>query len=388
MHGAASHSNQGCLMASKRRFGRVRRLPSGRWQARYLGPDGLDRPADRTFATKTDAERWLILTEAEIVRGDWLSPEAGRTLFEHYAQAWVLERPALRPKTLQLYNGLVRLHLVPTFGTLALQDITDPRVRRWRKGLLDAGVGEVTVAKAYRLLKAIMSTAVDDGMIHRNPCRIKGAGQEHSPERPVITVRQVFALAGSVPQRFRLLVLLAAFASMRWGELAALRRRHIDLVAGTVTVELSVVELVDGSLFTGPPKSEAGRRIMTLPPFLLPDIRTHLEQYTGPDDESLVFTGPMGAPVRRSNFSRIWRSAIAATGLSGIHIHDLRHAGNHFAASTGASLAELMGRMGHSTTRAALIYQHRTMERDRLIAAAISAAVEAELSESERASGT
>jgi integrase len=127
---------------------------------------------------------------------------------------------------------------------------------------------------------------------------------------------------------------------------------------------------------------------MTLPPFLLPDIRTHLEQYTGPDDDSLVFTGPKGAPVRRSNFSRIWRNAITAAALPGVHIHDLRHAGNHFAASTGASLAELMGRMGHSTTRAAVIYQHRTMERDRLIAAAISAAVEAELSESERASGT
>ena len=97
---------------------------------------------------------------------------------------------------------------------------------------------------------------------------------------------------------------------------------------------------------------------------------------------------PKGAPLRRSNFSGIWRNAVAAAGLSGIHIHDLRHAGNHFAASTGASLAELMGRMGHSTTRAAVIYQHRTIERDRLIAVAISTAVEAEVSESERASGT
>jgi len=79
--------------------------------------------------------------------------------------------------TLQLYGGLVRLHLVPTFGSLALQDITDARVRRWRKSLLDTWVGEVTVAKAYRLLKAIMSTAVEDGMIRRNPCRIKAAGQ-------------------------------------------------------------------------------------------------------------------------------------------------------------------------------------------------------------------
>jgi hypothetical protein len=89
-------------MAGKRRFGRVRRLPSGRWQARYKGPDDIDRPADRTFASKTDAERWLALTEAEIIRGDWIDPDAGRVPFSHCARSWVSERPNLRPRTLQL----------------------------------------------------------------------------------------------------------------------------------------------------------------------------------------------------------------------------------------------------------------------------------------------
>ena len=171
-------------MAGKRRFGRVRRLPSGRWQARYNGPDGIDRPAPRTLASKTDAERWLALTEAEIVRGDWIDPDAGRVPFIQYARSWVAERPNLRPKTMQLYEGLIRLHLSPSFGALTVQDITEPQVRRWRKDLLDAKVGEVTVAKAYRLLKAILATAVDDGLIRRNPCRIKGAGQEKSPNGP------------------------------------------------------------------------------------------------------------------------------------------------------------------------------------------------------------
>ena len=81
-----------------------------------------------------------------------------------------------------------RLHLSPTLGTLLVPDITEPHVRRWRKNLLDSGVGPVTTAKAYRLLKAILNTAVDDGLIRRNPCRINGAGQEKSPERPVLTV--------------------------------------------------------------------------------------------------------------------------------------------------------------------------------------------------------
>jgi integrase len=375
-------------MAGKRRFGRVRRLPSGRWQARYKGPDGIDRPANRTFASKTDAERWLTLTEAEIVRGDWINPDAGRLPFGRYAHSWVTERPNLRPKTLQLYAGLVRLHLDPTFGALMIQDITEPQVRRWRKSLLDAGVGEVTVAKAYRLLKAILNTAVDDGLIRRNPCRIKGAGQEKSPERPVLTIRQVFDLADAITPRYRVLILLAVFGSLRWGELAALRRRHIDLDSGTLRVELSVVELMDGSLVTGPPKSDAGKRVVTLPAFLLPAINTHLEQFTAPGDNSLVFTGPKNAPLRRPNFSRTWRDAIASARLTAIHFHDLRHTGNHIAAATGASLRELMGRMGHSTTRAALIYQHRTTERDRLIAATMGALVEAELGDADRPSGT
>ncbi len=308
--------------------------------------------------------------------------------FLQYARAWVSERPDLRPKTMQLYEGLLRLHLSPSLGALRLQDITEPRVRRWRKSLLDAEVGEVTVAKAYRLLKAIMNTAVDDGLIRRNPCRIKGAGQEKSPERPVLTIRQVFDLADAIDQRYRALILLAVFGSLRWGELAALRRRHIDLTAGTLSVEVSVVELVEGSLVTGPPKSEAGRRTVTLPAFLMPEIATHLKQFAGPGEDSLVFIGPKNGSLRRPNFTRIWRRATESAGLTGFHFHDLRHTGNHIAAATGASLRELMGRMGHSTTRAALIYQHRTTEyqhrtteRDRLIAAAMSALVEADLDE-------
>jgi hypothetical protein len=178
----------------RRRFGAVRKLPSGRWQARYQGPDGLMRPADQTFPTKTSAEQWLIRTEADLIDSDWIDPDAGLIPFTNYATAWIDERPDLRPKTIQLYRYLLRRHLATpsAFGTRTVAEIKDAHVRRWRKTLLDAGVSPVTVAKAYRLLKAIMNTAVEDGLIRRNPCRIKGAGQEKSPERTVLTIRQVF----------------------------------------------------------------------------------------------------------------------------------------------------------------------------------------------------
>src|SRR5207342_3657727 len=105
----------------------------------------------------------------------------------------------------------LRSHLDPAFSARSLADIKEPHVRRWRKNLLDAQVSAVTVAKSYRLLKAIFNTAVDDGLIRRNPCRIKGAGQERSPERPVLTVPEVYALADVVDGRYRALVLLGVF---------------------------------------------------------------------------------------------------------------------------------------------------------------------------------
>ena len=126
-------------MAGKRRFGRVRQLRSGRWQARYKGPDGIDRPAPQTFASKTGAERWLSVTEAEIIQGDWIDPGAGRVLFGGYARDWIEERPGLRPKTIELYRYLLRQHLEPAFGSRTLADIKEPHVRRWRKNVLDAG---------------------------------------------------------------------------------------------------------------------------------------------------------------------------------------------------------------------------------------------------------
>lgn len=126
-------------------------------------------------------------------------------------------------------------------------------------------------------------------------------------------------------------MLLAVFSSLRWGELAALRRKHIDTTASLVRIEAAVVELTTGALVTGPPKSASGVRWVSIPPFLLPDVIEHLEQFTGSADDQLVFTGPKGAQLRRSNFTRQWRKALEAAEMTGIHFHDLRHTGNTLA---------------------------------------------------------
>jgi integrase len=364
----------------RRRFGAVRELSSGQWQARYKGPDGLMRPADRTFPSKTDAEVWLTLKEAEIRNEDWIDPDAGRVPFAQYAKAWIEERPDLRPKTIQLYRYLLRRHLLPGFDSKSVAEIKEASVRRWRKKLLDAQVSPVTTAKAYRLLKAIMNTAVDDGLIRRNPCRIKGAGQEKSPERPVLTIAQVYALADAIDPRYRALVLLGTFGSLRWGELAALRRKDVDLKAFTIRVERQLTETVGGGSVIGPPKSNAGLRTVPLPTVIAVDLDQHLDRYAQKGDDGLVFTSPTGTPLRNSNFRRrVWLKATERTGLDGIHFHDLRHAGNAFTAEAGANLRELMARMGHSSTRAAMVYLHSTDERQRTLADTVDKAARTEL---------
>jgi integrase len=253
-------------------------------------------------------------------------------------------------------------------------------VRRWRKGLLDADVSAVTTAKAYRLLKAVLNTAVDDGVIRRNPCRVKGAGQEKSPERPTLTIPQGYALADAIDQRYRALVLLAMFSSLRWGELTALRRCDIDLKARTVRVTRQLTEIHGGGFAFGPPKSAAGTRVVTIPEVIIAIIQWHLSCFAQQHEEGLVFTSPTGRPLHHTNFrQRVWLDALTAAGLADLHFHDLRHTGNTLAASAGATLRELMDRMGHDSQRAAMIYLHGSDERQHQIADTLGKLARAEL---------
>jgi integrase len=336
--------------------------------------------APHTFSTKTDAVVWLDVKAAEIALGEWIDPNRGRVPLGEYAAKWIAERP-LAPRTVDKYERLLRLHVVPEVGAVQLVDLTPARVRSWRAGLLADGVGASTVAQAYRLLRAVMNTALDDELIRgRNPCRIKGADKEHAAERPVASVAQVYAIAEASKPWYRALVLTAAMTGLRWGELVALRRRHLDLEGGFVDVRSAVVE--DGTgLSVDRTKSEAGVRVVGLPAVIVPELRSHLARWSEAGSNGRVFVGPKGATPRRSNFSRAWAAALVRAEARGtplpedLHFHDLRHTANEFAASS-ASVKELMARMGHSTARAALIYQRARRDREREIAATVSAKVE------------
>ena len=322
-----------------------------------------------------EADAFLATVRTDVERGAWIDPDAGKTTFQEYSARWLSERPQLRPRTRELYEGQLRLHILPVLGKVELGEITPSRVRRWRADMISAGKpGASTVAKCYRLVHAVLNTAVEDGIILRNPCVVKGASVERPAERPVASIQQVFGIADTIAAEFRVAVLLATFCGLRLGEIRALRRRHVDLQRGTVRIEEQLQELIDGTLVLGPPKTDAGVRTIAIPMVIIPEIEMHLASVEERPD-ALLFTTTSGAPMRRASLYTAWKRAIAANGIDGLRFHDLRHTGNTLAAATGASTKELMSRMGHASSRAALIYQHATQDRDAAIADALSSMI-------------
>ncbi|WP_206673554.1 tyrosine-type recombinase/integrase [Pseudactinotalea terrae] len=235
-----------------------------------------------------------------------------------------------------------------------------------------ADAGRTTAAQAYRLLHTVLTQAVSDGLLSSNPARIAGAGHVAHPERLPLTPAEVNALAGAVPDRYAAAVLLAAWSGLRPGEVFALRRRDLDTSTATVTVRRTLVEIAGQPISYGPPKSAAGRRTVALPAFVAAALAEHLLAHTtDTSPEALIFTTTTGAPVSAPARSSVLRRARALIGRPDATWHHLRHTGATLAAISGATQAELQRRIGHSTARAAAIYQHATTERDRTIATAL-----------------
>jgi len=355
-----------------RRFGSVRQLPSGKWQARYRGPDGRSytarTPDDRplTFATARLAGKWLDRVSGDVQRGTWQAP--GSVLppvtFGRYSAAWLADRD-LAASTRRLYSQSLRLHLLPTFGGVPVTEITPAAVRAWHASL---ATGPTAKAHAYSLLKTIMATAVTDELLAANPCRLRAAGSVKRAKviRPA-TLPELDVIVATMPERLRMFVLLAAWLGLRRGELTELRRSDVDLAAGVVRVRRSVV----GGVVKAP-KTAAGSRDVAIPPHLLPELREHLRVHTQRGPDGLLFPGAGGGHIASETLERPWYRARAAAGRPDLTVHGLRHTGATLAAATGATLSELMARIGHATPDMALRYQHASQDRDRVIADMLS----------------
>ncbi len=236
------------------------------------------------------------------------------------------------------------------------------------------------------MLRAILNTAVSDGLISKNPCTIRGAGIEHAPERPMLCTSEVLQLAESIEPRLRCLVLLGGFGGLRTGEVLGLQRRDIDLCHGTVTVVRQSHEITGQGRILTAPKSDAGYRTVALPSVVIVTLEEHLRDHVEDAADAPVFTRPSGLPLRRADLSQAWRAACSAVGLSGVRPHDLRHhAATVIARNPNVTLRELMAAIGHSSPVAALRYQHATAERSKAIATYLDDVIESAQSAHESA---
>lgn len=360
-------------MGQRRAFGSIRKHRSGRWGADYTHPISRARVTPgKSFKTKADALRWLAEAEVDLDRGQLLDPAGSKRTFESYATAWLNGRNDLRPKTLELYDYLLRIHLLPYLASVPMAKIDPSAIRRWHGGASSGDHSPVTIAKAYRLLRQIMQAGVDDRLLRSNPCTLKNVAVERSAERATPTVEEALRIAEVVKAEYRLMVMLAAVAGLRRGECFALRRRNLIESDGvwSVVIDSSVV-FANGVALHQPPKTSAGVRRLTLPGVMTPLIEEHLGAYgpTKPDDFVFVDRRTGQTPTI-TVWRRVWGNARDAAGVD-YTFHDLRHLAGTLNATAGASIRESMARMGHSSPRAALRYQHLVDLRDAEVASAI-----------------
>lgn len=369
--------------SSKRTFGTVRRLASGRFQARYSTPDGRRVAAPVTFGTRGDAETWLITEQADVVRGVWMpptpKPQPSITL-RTYSDTWLPARTVkgrpLRPRTLVEYRKLLDQLILPGLGSMSVTAIRAQDVRAWYATL--SPDTPTRRAHAYSLLRSILASAVDDQVIATNPCRIRGAGQtERAREIRPATAAELHRIADASRPQDASMVLLAGWCSLRLGEVTALRRCDVDIAAGTVTVARQVQWVRGQGPVYGPAKSRAGHRTVAIPPHVVPPLRRHLTTVPLHPD-ALLFPAVHGGPQNPKSVRERFAVARQAAGREDMTFHSLRHTGQSLSAMVGASLPELMSRAGQSTPAAALRYLHAAADRDRVIADALSTLVDSD----------
>ena len=393
--------------SQRRGFGRIRKERSGRYSAAYVGPDQELHRASVTFETKDDAVSWITAERRLIAADDWTPPterlaakvDRGQAL-KPYADEWLRKaanRPVrpLKPRTQEHYRWLLDEHILPTLGDVRMKALTGPVVDAWFSDL--DGRKPTTRAHAYALLATILREAVAGGIIAKSPCQHPEwarAGRAH--EIDLLSVDDLDALADAMPDGRRLMVLLAAWTGLRYGELIELRRQDVKLGTGgrldTVKVRRGAVRLEGGRRFeVGDPKSGAGKRDVKVPPHLHGELAAHLRGLPR-SPGALLFPGSQGQHLQVSTFygkaprrtvdpqtgdesltgGSGFYKARAVAGYPQLHFHDLRHFAGTMAARTGATTAELMARMGHSSTKAAQIYQHAAADREERIAAELS----------------
>ena len=330
----------------------IRKLPNGRFEARYRAPDGRER--SRRFATRREARAYLDQVGVDRRAGAWRDPRAGRLPLADWVTQWEATTVHLRPSSRARDEAYLRNHVLPRFGAMRLDAVGALDVREWVADLSRSGLAPATVHKAYQTLSKVMRGAVDAGLLARTPCQRIELPPIEREEMRFLAPIEIARLADVMDPRYRALVLVACYCGLRLGELAGLRRAQVDLDARTIRVVENAVE-VHGHIVRGAPKTKAGRRTVTVAPTIAAELRHHLAIYTPPGGDAPVFAGAGGGTLRAAAWrTRFWTPAIRTADLAPLRVHDMRHTAVALWIAAGANPKQIASWAGHTSVAVVL----------------------------------
>jgi integrase len=361
-------------------MGFIEKRKNGRYRARYRDPAKRER--SKTFDRKTDAERFLSKQMADIARGDWRDPAAGRTTVKVWADRYEAAQTHLKASTRLRDRALMRSAVLPTFGNREIGSVRPSEVQAWISEVNDR-YAPATVRKAHQLLAGLFAAAANDDAIPRSPCRGIKLPQQREHEKRFLTAGQIIDLADAHHPQYRAMILSAGFTGLRIGELAALELADLNLLKRTITVTKSLSE-AGGRLQVTTPKTKAARRSVALPASLSGVLAEHISTY--PSAEGIVFPAPEGGYLRRTNYRRRhWLPAVRNSVGEPCRFHDLRHSHVALLIAEGEHPKTIAARLGHTSVRTVLdVYGHLFDGIDRAAAERLDATIAHDLAASAR----
>ena len=334
-----------------------RRRAGRGWVVRWRTSDG--REHSKSFPLKTKAEDYLVSVGADLVRGDYVDPTAGKVQLNDWSARWfAVIRPTLKPSTVESYESLLRSRILPRFGTTRVGAIRPSDVQEWVARMTEEGLSPSRIRKCVVVLKMALDAAVRDGMIRSNPAVGTKQPRIERVEAAYLTPEIVDELADAMPtNEYRLLIQVLGILGPRFGEAAGLTRQDVDFLRRRLHVRDSVTE-VGGRLVRTATKSYATRQL-PLPPTLAETLRVHLETVEKTVDAP-IFRAPSGGPLRyRAFHGRTWTPTLKRLGLPTVGLHVLRHSAAARMISAGASAKAVQTVLGHRSAAFTLtVYGH------------------------------
>ena len=245
----------------------IAKRPDGRWRARYR--DSAGREHSRHFKRKVDAQRWLDEVTTAVTTGMYVDPGRSRITVGEWSRRWLETKVDLKPSTRARYEGLLRVNVLPRWGEIRLADVTHEGVAAWIADLTASGLSAATVRQAHRVLSLTFSLAVRDGRLARNPADHVPLPRAAKHEKVFLTVDQVEQLADAAGE-YRLVILFLAYTGLRFGELAALRVRRLDLMRRRAEIVEAVAEVGGRAVFSTPKSHQV--RSVPIPRFLVDEL--------------------------------------------------------------------------------------------------------------------